>query len=271
MNPLDDLNLDLLGQSTRRARETLTGNSLIKFAREFADQPPQVLGDVAQHYNFSQASAAFKTGRIDNLASAVGSDAIGLLAHEGAAMVNRRIDAVAGKFGELAKSFDRSDPPPIGAVMLMLGDMPFMVGTLAHQTLTRSHEYRWAAQERLLRTPARQFIGAGNETMTLEGYLLPHYTGGADSLQRLRAIASLGEPQTLLDHFGVVYGNYVVESIEETGSELDMLGQPRRIEFSISLSAYGEDAPALPVAAANMAANVDKPLAADDAGVETAP
>jgi len=260
------LPLDLGSSATsRRALDALTGNSLIKFAREFSDQPASTLGDVAQHYNFSRAGQALSSGRVDDLLAAAGQDAIGLLAAEGAALVNRRIDAAAGKWGEVAKSFNRSDPAPAGAVMLMLGDVPFMVGTLAHQTLTRTFEYRWAVQERLLRTPARQFIGAGNETLALAGYLLPHYTGGADTLVRLRTLAAMGEPQTLLDHFGAVYGSYVIESIEETGSELDMLGQPQRIDFAIALAAYGEDAAPPAVAASDVAAHADTPMQPDAA------
>lgn len=147
-----------------------------------------------------------------------------------------------------------------------------MVGTVAHQSLKRTHEYRWAKQDRLLRTPARQFVGAGDEGIDLEGYLLPHYTGGADSITALRLAAARGEPQELIDHFGAVYGRYVVESIQETGSELDALGQPRRVDFSVSLSAYGEDATPLASAAAAvaMAANSDAPLPSGDTAGQSA-
>jgi len=249
----------------RRASDTLRGNSLIAFARDFADQPARSLGQAAQHYGFLRASTALASGRVDELAAAAGLDVIDRLAAEGAALANRRIDAATGKVGEVLKSLNRSDPAPAGAVMLMLGDVPFMVGTLAHQTLTRNVQYRWAVQERLLRTPARQFVGAGNEAMTLEGYLLPHYTGGQETLVRLRTVASMGEPQTLLDHFGAVYGSYVIESIEEAGSELDALGQPRRIDFTIALAAYGEDAAPLPAVASEVADNADAPMQPDTA------
>jgi len=227
----------------RRAQDALGGNSLIHLARNFAGHPAAALGALAGRAGFGQAAQALRSGRIDQLARAAGSDAIGLLAARGAQMVNRRMDAVMGKWGELLKAFDRSDPPPSGLVMLVLGNVPFMVGTLAHQTIARSLEYRWAVHERLLRTPSRQFVGPGSESVTLEGYALPHHTGGGDTLLRLRALAETGEPQILVDHFGTVHGRYVVERIEQTGSELDMAGQPGRIEFSIELAAYGEDAP----------------------------
>jgi len=260
INPLSALNPVQAAEAARRARDTLTGNSLINFTRGFAGQPAHALGQIAGHYGFANAAEALTTGRIDTLVSAVGADAIGLLAKEGAALVNRRLDAITGKYGEMLKALDRSDPAPAGLVMLVLGDVPFMVGTVAHQTLTRSHEYRWATHERLLRTPARQFLGPGEESITLEGYLLPHYTGGTETLQRLRQLAHSGEPHTLLDHFGAVYGLYVIERLEQTGSELDMLGQPRHMTFSIALAAYGEDDAPPPLAAAAIAANTNTPL-----------
>jgi phage protein U len=126
--------------------------------------------------------------------------------------------------------------------MLVLGNFSFMVGTAAHQSLKRVNDYRWAKQDRLARQPARQFVGVGDERIDLEGYLLPHYTGGADSMTQLRALAATGEPLELIDHFGTAYGRYVVETIDETHSELDMYGQGRRIDFRLAISVYGEDA-----------------------------
>ncbi|CAM3791935.1 phage tail protein [Castellaniella denitrificans] len=251
----------------KRAADALTGNSLIKMAKGFVDQPTEMLGGLADRYGFTAAGTALKTGRIDDLVSAVGEDAVGLLAKEGARQLNVAIDAAAGQLIGLLQALNGSDPPPAGDVLLILGAFPFMVGTAAHQSLKRTNEYRWAKQDRLLRTPARQFVGVGDERVDLDGYLLPHYTGGADSITVLRAAAARGEPQEMIDHFGMVYGRYVVESIQETGSELDAHGQPRRVDFTLSLSIYGEDALPLAGAAAAvaMAASGDEPLPSADA------
>lgn len=232
--------IDVTG-TLQRAKDTLQGNSLVKFAKGFSDQPGAALGSIAERYGFGNAGKALKTGRIDDIVSAVGKDTIGLLAHEGARQINKAIDGVAGKYIEIFKALDRSDPPPVGEVLLILGDFAFMVGTVAHQSIKRSNEYRWAQQDRLLRTPAQQFVGPGAERIELEGYLLPHFTGGADSISFLREQASLGIPLELIDHFGSPFGRFVVTSLEETGTELGIYGQPRRIEFRLSLAAYGED------------------------------
>lgn len=254
-----DTDMDVTGVA-KRATDALQGNSLIKVAQSFADQPASALGDVANRYGFTAAADALKSGRLDDLVGAVGNDAIGLLAKEGGRRLNKAIDKIAGKLGPLFQAFDRSDPPPAGSVMLVLGDFAFMVGTLAHQTLKRTHEYRWARQDRILRTPARQFVGPGDERIDLDGYLLPHYTGGADALNTLRQRAALGQPQELVDHYGAVYGRYVVETIEETGSELDPHGQARRVDFRVALAIYGEDSTtAIGQAATAVADNASTP------------
>lgn len=225
----------------KRTQDALSGNSLVKYTKSFADQPARVLGAAAERYGFPSAGKAIKSGRIDDIVSAVGSDAIGLLAKEGTRQVNKAIDAAAGKFLEVFQALDGGDPPPAGDVLLILGDFPFMVGTAAHQSIKRTNNYRWAQQDRLLREPSQQFVGKGDERIELEGYLLPHYTGGSAAMDTLRGLAAAGGPLDLIDHFGAVLGRFVVSSIQETGTELDRAGQARRIEFSVSLLSYGED------------------------------
>lgn len=252
-----------VGNIAKRAESALTGNSLVKMAKGFVDQPSAALGGIAKRYGFTAAGKALTTGRLDDLVSAVGEDAVGLLAKEGMRQLNKAIDAAAGSVLELFQALDGGDPPPAGEVLLVLGTFPFMVGTAAHQSMKRVNDYRWAKQERLARQPARQFVGVGDEHIDLDGYLLPHYTGGADSMTLLRKLAAAGQPLELIDHFGVAYGRYVVETIEETNSELDIYGQGRRIDFRLTISVYGEDAMPSMVSAAGaaVAANGDVALA----------
>ena len=81
--------------------------------------------------------------------------------------------------------------------MLALGEYRFSISAAAYQELTRAAEYRWAAQERLGRRPARQYLGPGEETISLRGVIHPHYRGGPGQLDRMRAEAAKGEPLLL--------------------------------------------------------------------------
>lgn len=223
---------------------------MINMVKDLGNLPLAQISARAGENGFPATSQALRTGRVDDMVAIAGSGAIDLLAQTGMSASGLGMSTLIGTLVGTLLSVGSGDPPPAGEVLLILGAFPFMVGTAAYQTIKRSHEYRWATQARLLRAPAKQFVGVGSEQIDLEGYLLPHYTGGAASMDILRAQAARGEPMDLVDHFGMIYGLYVIEHIEETSSEVDMRGTPRRIDFRISISAYGEDALSLSLDAA---------------------
>ncbi|MFC7332735.1 phage tail protein [Rhodocista pekingensis] len=126
-------------------------------------------------------------------------------------------------------------------IMMGLGTYRFGIGTAAYQTLERATAYRWAAQDRLGRLPARQFLGPGEDGITLSGVIYPHYRGGLRQLDRLRQEAGRGEPLDLVDGYGRVWGAWVVLAVRETQSALLANGAPLKVEFQVELAAYGED------------------------------
>lgn len=131
-------------------------------------------------------------------------------------------------------------------VMIALGDGPdaytFSMGTAAYNSLRRSTSWRWASQARAGRSPARQFVGKGDDQITFEGVIYPHFKGGLNQVSRMRAEADRGEPLQMVDGFGRVdWGYWCITSIEETQSVLAKGGAPKKIVFSMTLGAYGED------------------------------
>lgn len=225
-----------------RAGRILSNSPPVKLAREIAGEPAETLGQIATRAGFPEVGQAFKTGRIDDIVTAVGADIVEALATEAGRQINRAVDRALGKWGAWLQALDTSDRPPAGEVLLVLGAYMFSVGTAAHQQLARSWEYRWAAQERIGRRPSRQFVGAGEEKITLDGYTLPMYARNADPLALLRTMAAEGEPYILVDHFGKVFGTYCIVHIDETHSELTPVGHAQRIDFKVELVEYGEDA-----------------------------
>ena len=91
-----------------------------------------------------------------------------------------------------------------------------------------------------------QWLGKGRESIALEGVIAPGVIGRAQSLDDLRALADKGQPLMLVAapdaNGGFVHGRFVIRRIEETGAYLAPDGTPRRIEFRLELSAYGDDA-----------------------------
>jgi hypothetical protein len=127
-------------------------------------------------------------------------------------------------------------------VMMALGSYRFSVRTAAFDALRRSSAWRWPAQERIGRAPARQFVGAGDDALEISGVIYPHYAGGLRQVERLRETAGSGVPLPLVDGRGRLWGMWCIERIEETGRVFHADGRPQKIEFSLTLAAYGEDA-----------------------------
>ena len=128
--------------------------------------------------------------------------------------------------------------------LLALGDFRFSVDTAAYRELLRVTEYRWPSQSRLGRRPARQFVGAGDDTVTLRGVIYPHHRGGLGQLDAMRAEAGQGEPLRLVSGDGRVLDRWVVTRVEETQPEHWSDGTPRRQDFALELAFYGADSDA---------------------------
>ncbi len=126
-------------------------------------------------------------------------------------------------------------------IMMGLGPFRFSVAGAVYQQLTREVTARWPAQERVGRRPALQFTGPGEERLTLEGTIYLHYTGGLDQIRGMRAQALAGAPLMMVSGLGDVFGLWVITAVRDTESFLRADGLPRRVEFTLELSAYGPD------------------------------
>ena len=62
-------------------------------------------------------------------------------------------------------------------VMLALGSYRFSLASAAYDGLRRSASWRWPAQERIGAHPVRQYVGPGEQSISIEGTLHPHYRG----------------------------------------------------------------------------------------------
>lgn len=111
----------------------------------------------------------------------------------------------------------------------------FSLPTLAYQQLQRQTDWRHAANSRIGAQPARQYLGRGEDDITLPGVLLPELAGSMMSLDEIRAMANTGKAWALVEGTGRVYGLFIIESLSETRSVFFQDGTARRIEFSLTL------------------------------------
>ena len=127
-------------------------------------------------------------------------------------------------------------------VMMALGSYRFSLSTAAYTDLERANEWRWPSIDRIGVAPARQYGGPGEETVSMRGAIYPHFIAqrrGLEQVSRMRAEASKGEPLLMVDGTGRVWGEFVITSLRETQTVFFSDGAPRKIEFDMTLAAYG--------------------------------
>ncbi len=121
----------------------------------------------------------------------------------------------------------------------------FGVSELNYKDLQRNFEYRWSAQNRLGRRPAQQFLGPGEETVTLQGVIYPRdprFGGhGWSQLKGMRKSGAAGTFFPMASNMGVYHGIWCIKSIGDNQGEFAPSGSPQKVDFTISLTHYGPD------------------------------
>lgn len=120
-------------------------------------------------------------------------------------------------------------------MMMALGMFVFSLETLAYQEFQRQTEWRHGSTSRIGTNPARQYLGRGDDSITLPGELLPALAGSQLSLDALRTMADTGKAWPLVEGTGKIYGTWIIESLSETRTLFFRDGQARRIEFTLVL------------------------------------
>lgn len=126
-------------------------------------------------------------------------------------------------------------------MMMVFGLFVFELRTLPYQQLQLSRNWRHVKNDRVGRSAKWQYVGAGENQLTLGGLLYPEITGGNLSLGAVSTMAYTGLAWPLIDGVGSIYGMYVITGLQETHQEFDRFGKAKRIEFTLSLQRVDED------------------------------
>lgn len=121
------------------------------------------------------------------------------------------------------------------SMMMTLGMFVFSLPTLAYQDFSRQTSYRHASQSRIGVRPGSQYLGPGDDKITLSGWFSPELSHGLISMDTLRLMANQGEAWPLIEGTGRIYGLWVIEDLEEKKTIFFPDGMPRRIEFTLQL------------------------------------
>ncbi|QGM46752.1 phage tail protein [Methylocystis heyeri] len=120
-------------------------------------------------------------------------------------------------------------------VLMGWGPHRFTVGSMAYEELRQRAEGRWGKHEIIGRRPAGQYLGPGDESVTLRGVVYPlDMMGGEDAqVQALLSDCTTGQVYTLLSANGDIQGPYRLERAEAIGTYLDPAGNAQRIEYEL--------------------------------------
>lgn len=121
-------------------------------------------------------------------------------------------------------------------MMMAFGQFVFSLTTAAFQELQRQTTWRHPWHSRVGARPARQFVGPGDDTIDLNGLVALEITGGRVGLDQLREMGDSGAAEPLADGAGRIYGEFVLESMNETHSVFLADGTAQRIEFQLKLT-----------------------------------
>lgn len=120
---------------------------------------------------------------------------------------------------------------------MSLGQFLFKTSTLAFQEIQRQRAWNYADNAIAFGRAKKQFMGAGEDTVTLPGLIYEEYGFGSRfALDEVANMADTGQGFVLMDGSGYLYGVYVINSIDETKSVLLDNGVPRKVDYTLKLS-----------------------------------
>lgn len=113
-------------------------------------------------------------------------------------------------------------------MMMILGMFPFSIPTAVYQQLQRSTNWRHPSNSRVGDMPAYQFIGRGEDTISLEGSIVPEF-GSQISITALRVMGDTGKAWPLISGTGKVFGLYHIDDLQETQTIFFQMAHPKKL------------------------------------------
>lgn len=93
----------------------------------------------------------------------------------------------------------------------------------------------YAKKELLGRLPGREYVGEGDETLTLKGQVLPTKIGGLGEIEALHGLRRAGEQIMVVRGDGAVLGWFAVENVKESHEHLGADGVGQVVKHEIKL------------------------------------
>ncbi|WP_108459210.1 phage tail protein [Devosia naphthalenivorans] len=126
--------------------------------------------------------------------------------------------------------------------------MLYQIGSLTLDTrpfnadeMSRSASADFAVKPLMGTLPGREFMGEGDDKLSLSGQLLPLKTGGLTELEVAHGFRQSGQRLPVMRGDGKMFGWFAIESIQETHMDLMADGVGFRVKHSIALIKVGPE------------------------------
>ena len=127
--------------------------------------------------------------------------------------------------------------------LLAIGMFVFGIPRTTFNELQRRAGWEWGKNPRYGARAAAQFLGPGEEKITLNGVLVPEIAGAYSDIERLREMAAAGEAYPVTLGNGEALGDFVILNVDERWSHIIAGGRPRVIDFAVYLMRVDPEQP----------------------------
>lgn len=126
-------------------------------------------------------------------------------------------------------------------MLACLGLFVFNLHTAPFSQRQRTTSWRHARSAPIGSRNSSQYIGPGEDVITLTGSIAPDVAGNLFALEALRIMGDTGEPYMLVLGNGQIVGVFEIDNIDETSENLHQNGTARLTGFSITLTRTSDD------------------------------
>jgi uncharacterized protein len=120
-------------------------------------------------------------------------------------------------------------------MLYMIGPITVDVFPFNADAVSEEGTTDYAKKDLLGRLPGREFVGEGDETLSIKGQILPSKLGGMSSLEALQGLRRRGERVFVMRGDGAVLGWYAVEHVTKNHEMLGPNGVGQVVKHEIKL------------------------------------
>jgi uncharacterized protein len=120
-------------------------------------------------------------------------------------------------------------------VLFQLGPITIDVFPYNVDSVEREAAADWAHKHQVGRLPGAEFVGEGEDRLTLRGQILPTKIGGLGDLAAMHGLRAAGTPVIAVRGDGAVMGWYAIDHVREAHDLLAPNGVGQVVKYEVRL------------------------------------